>query len=199
VLRLAQPVVHEAGPVVAQVRDALPDVTAILRGAVEARRDRAPGVRQHGGRAAGRLGRRPGRPHVHARPHRWPDDRVRRLDRPYYDANGHYVRIALAGNVTSASNAGSLLPTPPPGAFNEFRQGIANRCPGAASQPAPDKSNPFDAPRGAVQPEGQPVRRLAGAAAAICAVAIGLALSGMGRWWRERLTASMRSSTTRRS
>jgi hypothetical protein len=62
----------------------------------------------------------------------------------------------LAGNITSASNAGSLLPSPPSGPFNEFHQGIANRCPGAASQPAPDESNPFDAPEAQCNPKDSP-------------------------------------------
>jgi phospholipid/cholesterol/gamma-HCH transport system substrate-binding protein len=156
VLRLAQPVVHEAGPVVGQVRQVLPDVTAILLGlpkldatarpafsstadalqgasdAVQAARTYAPDL--VGGLLNG-FGGSTG---------------------PYYDANGHYVRIALAGNITSLSNAGSLLPTPPPGPFNQFRDDLINRCPGAASQPAPDRSNPFAPPEAQCDPKDSP-------------------------------------------
>ena len=57
------------------------------------------------------------------------------------------MRISLQGNLTSLSNGASLLtPNLPRGAFNEFRDGIVNRCPGAATQSVPDKSNPFAAP-----------------------------------------------------
>jgi phospholipid/cholesterol/gamma-HCH transport system substrate-binding protein len=146
VLRLAQPVVHEAGPVVAQVRDAVPDVTALLLGLPKLDATARPAF-------ASTVGALQGASAVVQAARTYTPDLIGGLMNgfggstgPYYDANGHYVRIALAGNITSASNAGSLLPTPPPGAFNEFRQGIVNRCPGAASQPAPDRSNPFDAP-----------------------------------------------------
>jgi hypothetical protein len=138
--------VHEAGPVVAQVRDAVPDVTALLLGLPKLDATARPAF-------ASTVGALQGASAVVQAARTYTPDLIGGLMNgfggstgPYYDANGHYVRIALAGNITSASNAGSLLPTPPPGAFNEFRQGIVNRCPGAASQPAPDRSNPFDAP-----------------------------------------------------
>jgi ABC-type transporter Mla subunit MlaD len=74
-----------------------------------------------------------------------------------YDANGHYVRIALVGNLTSLSNGASLLtPSLPRGTFNDFRDGITNRCPGAATQPVPDKSNPFAAPEAQCNPKDTP-------------------------------------------
>jgi hypothetical protein len=66
------------------------------------------------------------------------------------------VRISLQGNITSFSNAGSLLPSPPRGQFNDFRDGIVNRCPGAASQPAPDNSNPFAPPEAQCNPKDSP-------------------------------------------
>jgi phospholipid/cholesterol/gamma-HCH transport system substrate-binding protein len=156
VLRLAQPVVHEAAPVVGQVRQVLPDVTAILLGLPKLDATARPAFASTVGALQGASG-------VVQAARTYTPDLIGGLlngfggsTGPYYDANGHYVRIALAGNVTSASNAGSLLPTPPPGAFNEFRQGIVNRCPGAASQPAPDKSNPFDAPEAQCNPKDSP-------------------------------------------
>jgi len=146
VLRLAEPVVHQAVPVVGQVRNVLPDVTAIVLGLPKLDATARPAF----GSTVGAL---QGASDVVQAARTYTPDLIGGLlngfggsTGPYYDANGHYVRIALAGNITSASNGGSLLPTPPPGPFNEFRQGIVNRCPGAASQAAPDKSNPFDAP-----------------------------------------------------
>jgi phospholipid/cholesterol/gamma-HCH transport system substrate-binding protein len=156
VLRLAQPVVHDAGPVVSQVRAVLPDVTAILLGLPKLDATARPAF-------ASTVGALRGASDVVQAARTYAPDLVGGLlngfggsTGPYYDANGHYVRIALAGNITSLSNAGSLLPTPPPGAFNEFRDGIVNRCPGAASQPAPDKSNPFEAPEAQCNPKDSP-------------------------------------------
>jgi phospholipid/cholesterol/gamma-HCH transport system substrate-binding protein len=156
VLRLSQPVVQEAVPVVGQVRQLLPDVTAILLGLPKLDATARPAF-------AGTAGALQGASSVVQAARTYTPDLIGGLlngfggsTGPYYDANGHYVRIALAGNITSASNAGSLLPAPPPGPFNEFRQGIANRCPGAASQPAPDRSNPFDPPEARCNPKDSP-------------------------------------------
>jgi len=57
-----------------------------------------------------------------------------------YDANGHVARIGFsAGGAAAAglANAGGLTALP------GVRSGITARCPGAAADPAPDKSNPF--------------------------------------------------------
>ena len=51
----------------------------------------------------------------------------------YYDANGHYVRIA-------PSFATDSLPGTPPA---RYRMGLTARCPGAAVESASDRSNPF--------------------------------------------------------
>jgi phospholipid/cholesterol/gamma-HCH transport system substrate-binding protein len=70
----------------------------------------------------------------------------------YYDANGHYARIAFQGSPYSLNNVGSLVPLPPstPG-LTGYRKGLTARCPGAATQTAPDKSNPY-------APEGHPCK-----------------------------------------
>jgi phospholipid/cholesterol/gamma-HCH transport system substrate-binding protein len=156
VLRLAQPVVHEAGPVVGQVRSVLPDVTAILLGLPRLDATARPAFAATAGALQGSSG-------VVQAARAYAPDLVGGLlngfggsTGSYYDANGHYVRIALAGNITSVSNAGSLLPTPPPGPFNQFRDDLLNRCPGAASQPAPDKSNPFAPPEAQCNPKDSP-------------------------------------------
>ena len=62
----------------------------------------------------------------------------------YYDANGHYARIASESSPFSLSNGGSLVPAPPAdGNLSGYRKGVLSRCPGAATQPAPDGSNPY--------------------------------------------------------
>jgi phospholipid/cholesterol/gamma-HCH transport system substrate-binding protein len=60
----------------------------------------------------------------------------------YYDANGHYIRIAPVASQSSANGLLSLLPgAQTPTLAN--RTGLTARCAGAASEPADDKSNPF--------------------------------------------------------
>jgi phospholipid/cholesterol/gamma-HCH transport system substrate-binding protein len=62
----------------------------------------------------------------------------------YYDANGHYARIAFEGSPYSLNNAGSAVPVPPSdGSLTGYRKGVTARCPGAAAQPAADNSNPY--------------------------------------------------------
>lgn len=63
----------------------------------------------------------------------------------YYDANGHYVRIALTGNQAALQGIGSLAQPPAgtPDGIPSFRQGVLARCPGAAEEAAPDGSNPW--------------------------------------------------------
>jgi phospholipid/cholesterol/gamma-HCH transport system substrate-binding protein len=63
----------------------------------------------------------------------------------YYDANGHYARISIQGSPFALNNSGSLVPVPDQGdgGLSGFRRGVVARCPGAATQPAPDRSNPF--------------------------------------------------------
>jgi phospholipid/cholesterol/gamma-HCH transport system substrate-binding protein len=65
----------------------------------------------------------------------------------YYDANGHYARIAFEGSPYSLDNAGALVPAPPstPG-LTGYRKGVTARCPGAATQTVADKSNPYVTP-----------------------------------------------------
>jgi phospholipid/cholesterol/gamma-HCH transport system substrate-binding protein len=53
----------------------------------------------------------------------------------YYDANGHYARISFQGGKNSLDNALSPVSLP--------SKGVTFRCPGAATQAAPDKSNPW--------------------------------------------------------
>ena len=57
----------------------------------------------------------------------------------YYDANGDYARIAVVGGPFSAAGLGSLLL--PYNPIEGYTQHNTNRCPGAATQVAADKSN----------------------------------------------------------
>jgi phospholipid/cholesterol/gamma-HCH transport system substrate-binding protein len=62
----------------------------------------------------------------------------------YYDANGHYTRISFQGSVVTLTGLGSLLPRPPEEqGLSGFRTKVTRRCPGAGTQPADDRSNPF--------------------------------------------------------
>ena len=62
----------------------------------------------------------------------------------YYDANGHYARISFHSSVYSGQGLASFLPAPgQTDGLAGFRRGITRRCPGAATQPHPDRSNPF--------------------------------------------------------
>jgi phospholipid/cholesterol/gamma-HCH transport system substrate-binding protein len=62
----------------------------------------------------------------------------------YYDANGHYARISFQSSLYSINSLGSLVPRPPSQqGLTGYRKGVTHRCPGAATQPAPDRSNPF--------------------------------------------------------
>jgi phospholipid/cholesterol/gamma-HCH transport system substrate-binding protein len=64
---------------------------------------------------------------------------------PYWDANGRYTRISFAGSgFTIAPGSGQILPIlPENGGVAGYRTFVRNRCPGGATAPAPDKSNPF--------------------------------------------------------
>lgn len=68
----------------------------------------------------------------------------------YYDANGHYARIQLANlNIFDYDGEGGVLePIATSGQYGAFggSAGTKARCPGGATQPAPDGSNPFTEP-----------------------------------------------------
>jgi phospholipid/cholesterol/gamma-HCH transport system substrate-binding protein len=61
----------------------------------------------------------------------------------YYDANGHYTRISFQGSVYSLNDVGSLVQLPQINGLTGYRRGLTKRCPGAATQTAPDRSNPY--------------------------------------------------------
>ena len=61
----------------------------------------------------------------------------------YYDANGHYARISFQGSVFTLTGAGGLLPRLPADQTLTDYELHDKRCPGAATQPVPDGSNPY--------------------------------------------------------
>jgi phospholipid/cholesterol/gamma-HCH transport system substrate-binding protein len=67
-----------------------------------------------------------------------------------YDGNGHYARVQFSNlNIFKYdSGSGALEPIPPSRQFEAFgaSAGVRRPCPGAATQPAPDGSNPFTEP-----------------------------------------------------
>ena len=63
---------------------------------------------------------------------------------PYYDANGHYARISFHSSVYSGQGLASFLPAPnQTDGLAGFKRFVVRRCPGAATQPHPDGSNPY--------------------------------------------------------
>jgi phospholipid/cholesterol/gamma-HCH transport system substrate-binding protein len=68
----------------------------------------------------------------------------------YYDGNGHYVRASATDLNIFRYNSGSgaLEPISPSQQYEPFgsEAGPRRRCPGGATQPAPDASNPFVEP-----------------------------------------------------
>jgi phospholipid/cholesterol/gamma-HCH transport system substrate-binding protein len=63
-----------------------------------------------------------------------------------YDANGHFARISPMFNAfsfTDNPSGGTLIPVPPALRKAGLNLNYFSRCPGAASQPRPDGSNPY--------------------------------------------------------
>ena len=62
----------------------------------------------------------------------------------YYDANGHYARVLPIFNAFSYDQANNQLNALAPAERKNILQSLGNKyCPGAATQTAPDGSNPF--------------------------------------------------------
>lgn len=67
----------------------------------------------------------------------------------YYDGNGHYARASLMLNVFDHNEeTGVLDPIPPSQQYDAYQGAteVKRRCPGGATQQAPDGSNPFTEP-----------------------------------------------------
>jgi phospholipid/cholesterol/gamma-HCH transport system substrate-binding protein len=74
----------------------------------------------------------------------------------YYDANGRYIRIGFYGSFFTLNDAGALVPIPSPNGLTGTRKNVLRRCPGAATQTLPDKSNPYYEVAGVCDPEDMP-------------------------------------------
>jgi phospholipid/cholesterol/gamma-HCH transport system substrate-binding protein len=61
----------------------------------------------------------------------------------YYDANGHYARISPVFPDFKLGANNNLTPATVEQALEGLKTGQLRRCPGAATQPAPDGSSPF--------------------------------------------------------
>jgi phospholipid/cholesterol/gamma-HCH transport system substrate-binding protein len=67
----------------------------------------------------------------------------------YYDGNGHYARAQLILDLFDYDEtSGDLNPIPPSQQYDGYQGAteVKRRCPGGATQPAPDGSNPFVEP-----------------------------------------------------
>jgi phospholipid/cholesterol/gamma-HCH transport system substrate-binding protein len=76
-----------------------------------------------------------------------------------YDANGHYARIQPMFNAFSLTDnaAGSFLTAAPnTQRLANLQTGKQQRCPGGATQPAPDGSNPYREPQTTCDPNSVP-------------------------------------------
>jgi len=76
----------------------------------------------------------------------------------YYDANGHYLRLGINASLLTPMGLASLLPTEAltdnPVLNNQ--DDVDARCPGAATQPAADRSNPWVTPEAPCSREDSP-------------------------------------------
>jgi phospholipid/cholesterol/gamma-HCH transport system substrate-binding protein len=61
----------------------------------------------------------------------------------YYDANGHYARVAPAFGDFALGANNTLTPVTPQQGLEGLKTGQLRRCPGAGTQPAADGSSPF--------------------------------------------------------
>jgi phospholipid/cholesterol/gamma-HCH transport system substrate-binding protein len=76
-----------------------------------------------------------------------------------YDANGHYARIQpVFGAFTLTDTPGGSFLTAQPGSdrLNGFQTHKQAKCPGGATQPAPDGSNPYREPQTTCDPTANP-------------------------------------------
>jgi phospholipid/cholesterol/gamma-HCH transport system substrate-binding protein len=146
-LAALRPVLRRARPVVPELRGLLRDATAVLRASPDTERAARPAF----GSAASAL--RAADPVVAGLRVYTPDVVAGFLNgfggttAGYYDANGHYVRISLQGNPFTFQGAASATEVPSFGTdAYALRRGVLARCPGAATQPHADGSNPWRPP-----------------------------------------------------
>lgn len=152
VLRRLGPVTDNARPALSDLRALLPDLTRVVEGLPPLERSATPAFRSTV------TALRDSEPVIRGALPFLPDVLNGFLGGfggetgGYYDANGVYTRIGLhAGESTLAGLATGLNPL----TLLETR-GNVNRCPGGATQSAPDGSNPFESPHISCDPEQSP-------------------------------------------
>lgn len=140
-LRQVVPVARNATPAIAAIRNLLPEAHSILVSMPDLARTTVPAL-QSGTAAFEGL-----QPIVTGLRGYTPDliagffEGFNGNQSGYYDANGHYARVELAAGPGSDPTGLTTAPG--------FKTGLHARCPGAASEPAPDGSTPYvpsDAP-----------------------------------------------------
>ncbi len=143
-LRRVYPVVRDALPTVRAINALLPDAARALKAMIPVAREAVPALQSI------TTGIGPLLPVVDGLRPFMPDliggffDGVAANNGGAYDANGHYLRVT-----PSAGQGGGLtglLPPLQPLPVLAPRTGLTDRCPGGATGPAPDGSNPWDPP-----------------------------------------------------
>lgn len=144
-LRLVPPTVQESVPVVRDTADLLPDVEEALDDLPELEREAVPAIEQLTRGVEDLMpiviGLRP-----------YTEDLVTGFligfggaSSGYYDANGHYGRVApiFSAEAMNPVLFDLLFPGLSAADFAGMRTGLTARCPGAAAERAPDGSNPW--------------------------------------------------------
>jgi phospholipid/cholesterol/gamma-HCH transport system substrate-binding protein len=143
VLRALPPAAEHSTPVIRELRAVLPDLRRTLEQMPALANELVPIIQKTTTTAAGFLpvlaGLRPYAPDLVAGLF----NGFGGVTSGFYDANGHYARIASNFGAGSASGLGSLIPAPPASDLFAARTGLDARCPGSAVEPAPDGSNPW--------------------------------------------------------
>jgi phospholipid/cholesterol/gamma-HCH transport system substrate-binding protein len=140
-LRRVVPVARNARPAIAQLRALLPQARRTLEGFPEVSRRTIPALRS-GVAALVKL-----RPIITGLRPYTPDLLAGFFEgftgnaSGYYDANGHFARILV--NLGPGTPTGGVVATSGGANAAGYRTGITARCPGAATEPAFDSSNPF--------------------------------------------------------
>jgi phospholipid/cholesterol/gamma-HCH transport system substrate-binding protein len=144
-LRKVLPVVRDAQPTIAGIRALLPSAQAALKKMLPVARAAVPALKS----IAGGIG--PLLPVVSGLRPFMPDliggffDGVAANTGGGYDANGHYIRVSpTAGQ--GGGLTGLVPPLGPQAPTLSPRSGLNDRCPGGATNPAPDFSNPWIPP-----------------------------------------------------
>jgi phospholipid/cholesterol/gamma-HCH transport system substrate-binding protein len=143
VLRALPPAARRGTPLVAELRRLLPALESTLDSYPPLARELIPVVEATTRAARGFLpifaGLRPYAPDLIAGLY----NGFGGVTSGYYDANGHYARIAVNWGAGALPGLGTAFPVPDAPGLVGYRTGLDARCPGAAGEPASDGSNPW--------------------------------------------------------